>query len=367
METLREDKFSNVTSRIESKFTTQLHNTPNHPIEIIKRKIYSYFGDKFNKFDDLSPIVSVIDNFDLLRIPVDHSSRQKTDTYYLNKDTVLRTHTSAHQNELLSRGEQRFLVSGNVFRNDEIDRNHYPIFHQMEGVCIVDDGVDPKQDLLDTLSGLVAYLFPDCKFRINDDYFPFTEPSFEIEVEFNDKWLEVLGCGVIHREILDRHKIVQNGWAFGLGLERLAMVLFDVPDIRYFWSHDSKFIDQFKSGEIVKFKPYSELPTHTNDISFWIPNDQLIDNKDNKDGKIWIKENIFFETVGEIAGDIVESVILFDTFTHPKSKRYSRAYRITYSPIDPSLKDPALFTKLALKFHRLIGDVLLSRCEVRLR
>jgi phenylalanyl-tRNA synthetase alpha chain len=359
MDTIRDDKFSNITARIESKFMTQLHNTPNHPIEIIKKKIYNYFGDKFNKFDDLSPVVSVTDNFDLLRIPTDHPSRQKTDTYYLNKDTVLRTHTSAHQNELLSKGERQFLVSGNVFRNDEIDRNHYPIFHQMEGVCIVDDDIDSKQDLLDTLSGLVEYLFPNCKFRINNDYFPFTEPSFEIEVEFNGKWLEVLGCGVIHREILDHHKIVQNGWAFGLGLERLAMILFDISDIRYFWSRDSKFLDQFKSGEIVKFKPYSELPTRSDDIAIWIPDDQLIDDKNNK---IWIKENIFFETIREIAGDMVESVTLFDTFTHPKNKKYSRAYRITYSPIDPSLKDPAIFTKLALNYHKLISDTLFTRC-----
>jgi phenylalanyl-tRNA synthetase alpha chain len=109
-------------------------------------------------------------------------------------------------------------------------------------------------------------------FRWREDYFPFTEPSFELEVKFNGDWLEVLGCGVIHDDVL----IVsgrggQVGWAFGLGLERLAMILFGIPDIRLFWSEDERFTSQFKKGIVTKFVPYSKYPLCYKDVSFWLP------------------------------------------------------------------------------------------------
>jgi phenylalanyl-tRNA synthetase alpha chain len=130
-------EYSNIGPSIEAKIGRNLHNKKNHPIEIIKRKIYEYFneldGYDFAKFDDLPPYVNVSDNFDKLLIPKDHPARSRSDTYYINKDTVLRTQTSAHQNELLAQGHQNFLVTGDVYRKDEIDKSHYPVFHQMEG------------------------------------------------------------------------------------------------------------------------------------------------------------------------------------------------------------------------------------------
>ncbi len=344
-------EYSNVPPSIEAKLGRCLHNMNNHPVEIVKRMIYAYFSSLddyvFENFDDLSPVVSVIDNFDRLLIPTDHPARSKSDTYYVSETTVLRTHTSAHQNEILAQGITNFLVTGDVYRKDEIDRHHYPVFHQTEGVARVPKGKDPKDELLAILGGLVNHLFPGAKYRVNGDYFPFTHPSFEIEVEWNSQWLEILGCGVMQPKIAKANGFEEPFWAFGIGLERLALILFDIPDIRYLWSSHPKFMDQFASGEIIKFKSYSELPNQFNDISFWIPENNIsmhTDDMDNKEEK-WLEDNDFYELIREVGGDWVEEVKLMDRFFHPKKKMYSLMYRIVYSPSDPSLKDPGEFTK----------------------
>jgi len=160
-----------------------------------------------------------------------------------------------------------------------------------------------------------------------DAYFPFTSPSWEMEIFFNQKWLEVLGCGVVHPVILQQCGLPQDrGWAFGLGLERLAMVLFDIPDIRLFWSEDSRFRNQFSNASDIskiKFKPYSKHPSCFKDISFWIP--------------YGFHENNFYELVRSIVGDLCESVQLVDSFEHPKTGKKSHCYRINYRSMDRNL------------------------------
>jgi phenylalanyl-tRNA synthetase alpha chain len=142
-----------------------------------------------------------------------------------------------------------------------------------------------EDDLKEILTGLARHLFGDVQMRWNEDYFPFTTPSFELEVFFNGNWLEVLGCGVIHPDVLQNAQQIQKtqhpqsplspdavGWAFGLGLERLAMVLFGIPDIRLFWSADERFLSQFhESRASVTFVPYSKFPMCYKDVSFWLP------------------------------------------------------------------------------------------------
>lgn len=349
---------TNIPPSIEAKLGRRqnsgpLHLVENHPVEIVKSMIYRYFSRpgtdyKFVFYDNLSPVVSVEDNFDKLLIPKDHPARSKSDTYYVNDKQVLRTHTSAHQNEILARGVRDFLVTGDVYRKDEIDRHHYPVFHQTEGVAHVPKGKDPEEELLRVLGGLVKYLFPGVDYRVNSDYFPFTHPSFEIEVKWinrslKESWLEILGCGVVQPAIVRSAFVEPNEcesfWAFGIGLERLALILFDIPDIRYLWSTDPKFTCQFAgfaAGE--KFKPYSKLPNQTNDISFWIPEGKITGDK-------WEDDNDFYELVREIGGDWVEEVKLMDKFYHGKKNMHSRMYRIIYSPSDPSMKDPAEFTE----------------------
>ena len=215
----------------------------------------------------------------------------------------MRTHTSAHQCEIMRSGVDAFLCTGDVYRRDEIDSSHYPAFHQMEGVRLFDrsevTNQDIEADLKSLLTGLVQHLFgEDCEMRWRDDYFPFTTPSFEVEVKYQGNWLEVLGCGVIHHQVLRNSGVLLQGpdgkdsgkvgWAFGLGLERLAMVLFSIPDIRLFWTKDERFLSQFKKGDtITKFVPYSKYPSCYKDVSFWLP-DASSDNKS-------FHENDFFE------------------------------------------------------------------------
>jgi phenylalanyl-tRNA synthetase alpha chain len=326
--------FSNVPLSIKSKICKNLHNKNGHPICIMKNHIYNYFknldGYNFETFDELSPYVSVENNFDQLLIPKEHPSRSKSDTYYVSENVVLRTHTSAHQNELLSKGHKSFLVSGDVYRKDEIDKNHYNVFHQLEGVHIVENDVDPEEDLKKVLTGLVEYLYPGREYRFNSDYFPFTDPSFEVEVKFGDKWLEILGCGVMHHKILDNLGIHKRGWALGLGVERLCMIAFNIPDIRLFWTDDVRFYDQFKENKIVEFKPYPKLESLDRDISFWLKTDDVEIEEGN--GFKWKNINNFYELLREICGDVIENVNLYDKFFHKKKNSYSHTFKLTFSP-----------------------------------
>ncbi|XP_057515524.1 phenylalanine--tRNA ligase, chloroplastic/mitochondrial-like [Amaranthus tricolor] len=337
---VRDDPTNNVPDAIFTKLGMQLHRRDQHPLGILKNAIYDYFdanySNKFEKFEDLCPIVSVKANFDDVLVPVDHVSRSYNDTYYVDSQTVLRCHTSAHQAELLRNGHTHFLVTGDVYRRDSIDSTHYPVFHQMEGVRVFspDDwessGLDAiaytSQDLKTCLEGLARHLFGAVEMRWVDTYFPFTNPSYELEIFFQDKWLEVLGCGVMEREILKSNAKPDNyAWAFGLGLERLAMVLFDIPDIRLFWSSDERFTSQFTKGQLgVKFKPFSKFPPCYKDMSFWI-NESFT-------------ENNLCEVVRDIAGDLVEEVSLIDNFTNKKGMT-SHCYRIAYRSMERSLTD----------------------------
>ncbi|XP_034679782.1 phenylalanine--tRNA ligase, chloroplastic/mitochondrial-like isoform X2 [Vitis riparia] len=308
---VRDDPTNNVPDEIFSKLGMQLHRRDQHPIGILKNAIYDYFdanySNKFDKFDDLCPIVSTKENFDDVLVPPDHISRSYNDTYYIDPQTVLRCHTSAHQAELLRRGHTHFLVTGDVYRRDSIDSTHYPVFHQMEGVRVFlpgdweASGMDgtsyAAEDLKKCLEGLARHLFGDVEMRWIDTYFPFTNPSFELEIYFQEKWLEVLGCGVTEQEILKKSGKTDNvAWAFGLGLERLAMVLFGIPDIRLFWSTDERFTSQFSKGQLgVKFKPFSKYPPCYKDMSFWI-NESFT-------------ENNLCEVVRGVAGDLVEEYL----------------------------------------------------------
>jgi phenylalanyl-tRNA synthetase alpha chain len=318
----------NVPDSILSRIERNLANEPNHPLEIIKRKIYEQLakgGRAATHFDYLSPVVTTADNFDRLLIPSDHVSRQMTDTYYLTDNVVLRTHTSAHQTQLLQACITSFAVSGNVFRRDAIDRYHYPIFHQMEGVHLLPVGAtidEAANDLHETLKGLINHLFPGCEYRVVDSEFPFTTPSFEYEVNYNGQWVEVLGCGLIQPAILDNCNFAsRTGWAFGLGLERLAMVLFDIPDIRLFWTNDPRFHKQFTHGEIVKYQPFSNQPACYKDVAFWLPANY--------------NSNDLYEIVRDVAGDLVEDIQLLDEFQ--RDGKTSHCYRILYRAVDHTL------------------------------
>ena len=359
---------SNIPQTINDKRCVKLHNKKYNPICLIKERIYYYFeNSNFQKFDDLHEVVTVENNFDLLLIPTDHPSRSKSDTYYVNNNEVLRTHTSAHQNELLSNGETRFLVTGDVYRKDEIDRFHYPVFHQMEGVCVVENDIDPEKDLKNTLSKLVEFLFPNKQYRFNSDYFPFTNPSYEIEVLFGEKWVEILGCGVVQSKILEHNNINKKAWAFGLGLERLAMILYSIPDIRLFWTNDEKFLSQFENHNCldnITFIEYSKIPSITMDISFWLSSDDVSVHDDKK--IIWKKQNDFMDIVRTCMDTNIEKVELVDEFYHPKKQQYSHCWRMTLNP-STNISDPAIFHSLCVSQMTILANNLKENMQLTVR
>ncbi|KAK6937191.1 LOW QUALITY PROTEIN: Ferrodoxin-fold anticodon-binding domain, partial [Dillenia turbinata] len=335
---VRDDPTNNVPDSIFSKLGMQLRRKDKHPIGILKNAIYSYFDNnyqnKFDKFDDLCPVVSVKQNFDDVLVPADHVSRSYNDTYYIDTNHLEVPHKCS-PSRVVEEGPHSLSCNWRCLL-DSIDATHYPVFHQMEGVRVFEpndwggSGVDSTSyaaaDLKKCLEGLARHLFGAVEMRWVDTYFPFTNPSFELEIYFQEKWLEVLGCGITEQEILKGSGKVNNvAWAFGLGLERLAMVLYGVPDIRLFWSADERFTSQFSSGRLgVKFKPFSKYPPCYKDMSFWI-NDSFT-------------ENNLCEVVRGNAGDLVEEVQLIGNFTNKKGMTGHR-YRIAYRSMERSLTD----------------------------
>jgi len=371
------DQMTNVTPKILSHLDRSLHLQKQHPLNLIKQRIVNYMYERykqnrgmptFSVHEQIPPVVSLEQNFDSLLVPKNHVSRTKSDSYYVNSSNMLRAHTSAHQSDLIKMGLDNFLVVGDVYRRDEIDATHYPVFHQMEGVRLLGgteickmsqnpandiqmfessernnfkQGVHTfdaakilEVDLKNCLSGLAKHLFGDkIEYRWVDCYFPFTHPSWELEVFYNGDWLEVLGCGVMEQEILVKAGVEDKvGWAFGLGLERLAMVLYSIPDIRLFWSTDTGFLSQFSEAgpdSKIEYKATSKFPQCVNDISFWLPKAE--------EGDDLFSPNDFYDLVRDIGGDLVEQVKLVDEFTHPKKGLNSQSYRIVYRHMSKTL------------------------------
>jgi len=194
-------------------------------------------------------------NFGALNFPPDHPAMEAHDTLYLGPDTLLRTHTSPVQVRTLQSHTPpiRILCPGNVYRRDFFDATHAPSFMQIEGLCI-DEGVS-FVDLKATLSEFVRRFYSDTsRVRLRPSYFPFVEPGAEmdVEVDLNDgkgkRWVEILGCGMVHPNVLDAAGIDSekySGWAFGMGPARIAMSRHKLPDIRLLYDSDVRFLEQF--------------------------------------------------------------------------------------------------------------------------
>jgi phenylalanyl-tRNA synthetase alpha chain len=199
--------------------------------------------------------------FDALNTPADHPARNEQDTFYLPDGRLLRTHTSTVQIRAMTAASPpiRVIAPGSAYRRDEVDATHSAQFHQIEGLY-VDKNVSVA-DLKGTLEFLMHELFgPDTAVRFRPHYFPFTEPSFEIDVKSKalkggEQWVEVCGSGMVHPAVFEQVNRARGdnaydpekwtGFAFGLGMDRLAMILFDIPDIRFFAQNDLRFLKQF--------------------------------------------------------------------------------------------------------------------------
>ena len=189
-------------------------------------------------------------NFTALNIPESHPARAMHDTFYVNKEYVLRTHTSPVQIRYMENNTPpiQIISPGRVYRVDS-DATHSPMFHQVEGLVI---NVDVNfANLKGVVQSFLQTFFEDenLTIRFRPSYFPFTEPSAEIDMSWNDGWLEIGGCGMVHPNVLKHVNIdpeMYQGFAFGLGVERLTMLKYGINDLRHFFNHDLRFLEQFK-------------------------------------------------------------------------------------------------------------------------
>ncbi|WP_185855726.1 phenylalanine--tRNA ligase subunit alpha [Blattabacterium cuenoti] len=223
-----------------------------HPLSIIKYKIIDMFMNIGYSYVDGLEIEDDWHNFTALNIPVSHPSRDIQDTFFLCKDKsiLLRTHTSSVQIRYMKNHIPPFRVLsiGKVYRNETISSRSNFMFHQAEGFYI--DKKVSFSDLKQTVHYLIHSLFGKVKIRFRPSYFPFTVPSAEIDILYNNDWLEIMGCGMIDPIVLknvDINSEIYTGFAFGVGIERLALMIYNLKDIRIYFENDIRFLKQFTS------------------------------------------------------------------------------------------------------------------------
>lgn len=232
-----------------------------HPLTLVLDEIKSIFIGMGYKIAEGPEIETVYHNFDALNAPKDHPSRELSDTFYINEDILLRTQTSPVQVRVMQKAKPpiRIISPGRCFRSDEIDATHSPMFHQIEGL-VIDKNIT-FGDLKGTLDTFAKRLFGvNTKTKFRPHYFPFTEPSGEVDVSCfkcggkgcrmckGNGWIEILGCGMVHPNVLRECGIdpeVYSGFAFGMGLDRITMLKYEIEDIRLLFENDMRFIQQF--------------------------------------------------------------------------------------------------------------------------
>lgn len=232
-----------------------------HPLNGVLDEIKTIFLGMGFRVAQGPEIETVFNNFDALNAPVDHPSRSLSDTFYLTEDLILRTQTSPIQVRTMMKEKPpiKIIAPGRCFRNDEIDATHSPMFHQLEGLVIDKDIT--MADLKGTLDLFAKRLFgSNTKTKFRPHYFPFTEPSGEVDVTCfkcggegcrfckGSGWIEILGCGMVHPNVLRNCGIdpeVYSGFAFGMGLDRITMLKYEIDDIRYLFENDVRLLKQF--------------------------------------------------------------------------------------------------------------------------
>jgi phenylalanyl-tRNA synthetase alpha chain len=235
-----------------------------HPISIVRNQIIDVFSRIGFTVSEGPEIEDDWHNFTALNLPEYHPARDMQDTFFIEKnpDLLLRTHTSSVQVRYMENNEPpiRTISPGRVFRNEDISARSHCIFHQVEGLYIDTDV--SFADLKQTLLYFTKEMFGKSKIRLRPSYFPFTEPSAEVDIYWGLKtetdykitkgtgWLEIMGCGMVDPNVLQNCKIdpeKYSGFAFGMGIERIAMLLYQIPDIRMLFENDVRFLEQFKS------------------------------------------------------------------------------------------------------------------------
>ncbi|WP_409525478.1 phenylalanine--tRNA ligase subunit alpha [Nitrincola sp. MINF-07-Sa-05] len=221
-----------------------------HPVTRTLERIEEFFSSIGFSIAEGPEVEDDYHNFEALNIPAHHPARAMHDTFYFDAHTLLRTHTSPVQVRTMETKQPpiRIICPGRVYRCD-YDQTHSPMFHQVEGL-LVDKNIS-FADLKGTLEEFLREFFEeDVKVRFRPSYFPFTEPSIEVDIDRGDgRWLEVLGCGMVHPKVFEYSGIdpeEYTGFAFGMGVERLAMLRYGVNDLRLFFENDLRFLGQFR-------------------------------------------------------------------------------------------------------------------------
>ena len=223
-----------------------------HPLRIVRNNIIKIFRDIGFSIEDGPEIEEDWYNFTALNFPENHPAREMQDTFFISKDpdVVLRTHTSNVQIRLMEKQKppMRVIIPGRVYRNETVSAKSHCFFHQVEGLYI-DKNVSFK-DLKDTLYYFAKEMFgSDTKVRFRPSYFPFTEPSAEMDISWKNGWLEILGSGLVDPNVLKNCGIdpeEYSGFAFGMGIERIAMLKYGIDDLRLFSENDKRFLKQFR-------------------------------------------------------------------------------------------------------------------------
>lgn len=336
-----------------------LSRTEGSPLKALADRVKEI--QEFQDFHNIiiPEVVSTEICFDMFNFAADHPARSKSDTYYVDDNHILRPHDTVMWYYYLTHPEIKEKIKnqesfgvvcyGKVFRKDEIDRHHMNIFHQMGGLYMVPDSKKTLtlDDLKTILSTVTKTLFGDkVVFRFNEDTFPYTDPSLEVEVQINGKWIEILGGGMPRKTVLSNFGVEgYNGWAFGFGLERLAIISMELPDIRLLWSQDPRVAKQLKLGQ--KYQEVSKYPPVIRDISF------VVDKS--------FEPNNYFDLIRDIGGDLVEEVELLDKYENPEKfgeNKVSYTYRVVYRSNDRTLEssevDPLqdkLYNETAVQFN----------------
>ena len=316
-----------------------LSRTEGSPIKAIVDRVLSI--EEFANFDNviIPEIIPTNILFDLFDFAKDHVARSESDTYYVDEKNVLRTHDTVMWYYYLNHPDIKAKIAknesfgtfcyGKVYRKDEIDKTHMNVFHQFGGLYLVPDNKETLvlDDLKNALSKIVKSIFGEqVKFRFNEDVFPYTDPSLEVEIDINGKWLELLGSGMPKKLVLKNFGVEgYNGWAFGFGLERLAIAKMEIPDIRVFWSQDQRVKDQLKNLE-NKYKEVSKYPSIERDISF------IIDKS--------ISLNNYYELVQDVAEGLIEEVKLMDQYENDEkfgAGKKSYTFHIVYRSLEKTL------------------------------
>ena len=244
---------------------TSINIGSRHPISLVKNQVIEVFSNIGFNVSEGPEIEDDWHNFEALNFPEHHPARDMQDTFFvqMNPDHLLRTHTSSVQVRYMENNQPpiRTISPGRVFRNEAISSRSHCIFHQVEGLYIDKDV--SFADLKQTLLYFTKEMFGKSKIRLRPSYFPFTEPSAEVDVYWGLKtetdyritkgivWLEIMGCGMVDPNVLKASNInpdEYSGFAFGMGLERMAMLLYQIGDIRMYFENDVRFLEQFKSN-----------------------------------------------------------------------------------------------------------------------